>query len=205
MDNIKIISWNVNGINSPIKPKRILQELKKYDADIALLQETHLNADENQKLCSSWVAENIYSPAINKKGGVSILFDKKLNFQLINTTKDNSGRFIHAEIFLQNQSWNICSVYAPNNNKPEFYRDLTHRINSLSSFNVIVGGDFNESHLWCLDKCGISTNASHNKSKLFSDLLDHSSLNDVWRILNPSSKEFTFYSHSHAIRNWQKI
>lgn len=43
-DALKVHSWNIQGANHPIKKKKILNVLKKERADIALLQETHLNS-----------------------------------------------------------------------------------------------------------------------------------------------------------------
>ena len=43
MDSVlKFVSFNVNGLNEPIKRKRVLTYLKKLQVDITFLQETHL-------------------------------------------------------------------------------------------------------------------------------------------------------------------
>ena len=43
MDSVlKCASFNVNGLNEPIKRKRVLTYLKKLQVDITFLQETHL-------------------------------------------------------------------------------------------------------------------------------------------------------------------
>ncbi len=38
---IRLCSWNVNGIQGPIKRKKILSYLKKEKIQIALIQDTH--------------------------------------------------------------------------------------------------------------------------------------------------------------------
>lgn len=45
--SIRICTWNVKGFNNPIEQKAILNGLKKDNAQISLLQETHLNDDEH--------------------------------------------------------------------------------------------------------------------------------------------------------------
>ena len=44
---ISFASWNVKGLNSPVKRSKILTHLKNLKADIIFLQETHLrNSDQ---------------------------------------------------------------------------------------------------------------------------------------------------------------
>lgn len=47
---VKIISFNVNGVLNPIKRSKILSKLKKEKAQIAFLQETHMNQSKHIKL-----------------------------------------------------------------------------------------------------------------------------------------------------------
>lgn len=50
MLKLKICTWNVNGIHTLIKRRKVLTYLKKEGVHIALLQETHLNDQEHAKL-----------------------------------------------------------------------------------------------------------------------------------------------------------
>lgn len=59
--SLKLISWNVKGLNSPIKRQRVLSHLAKLNADIVLLQETHLTDVESLKLKRGWVGEVYFS------------------------------------------------------------------------------------------------------------------------------------------------
>lgn len=43
---LTITTWNVKGLRSPIKRTKILRHLKKLNTDIALLQETHIEASD---------------------------------------------------------------------------------------------------------------------------------------------------------------
>ena len=49
-NTIKLISFNVNGVLNPVKRNKILSKLRKEMAQIALLQETHMNQTEHAKL-----------------------------------------------------------------------------------------------------------------------------------------------------------
>ena len=50
MNTLHFISYNVKGINHPIKRKKIIDQLKRLNFSVALLQETHLSAEEHKKL-----------------------------------------------------------------------------------------------------------------------------------------------------------
>ena len=50
MNKLNVVSYNVHGLNHPIKRKKILSQLKKLQCSIALLQETHLTETEHRKL-----------------------------------------------------------------------------------------------------------------------------------------------------------
>lgn len=45
--DVKIISFNVNGVLNPIKRSKILSKLKKEKAQVAFLQETHMSQSEH--------------------------------------------------------------------------------------------------------------------------------------------------------------
>lgn len=48
-NKLRLCTWNVRGVHSPIKRRKILTFLKKENIDIALLQETHLDDVEHLK------------------------------------------------------------------------------------------------------------------------------------------------------------
>lgn len=55
MNKLNPVSYNVYGLNHPIKRKKILSQLKKLQCLIALLKETHLTDIEHRKLKREWV------------------------------------------------------------------------------------------------------------------------------------------------------
>lgn len=81
MDNLICVSYNVKGLSSPIKRKKIFNQLRKMQCSIALLQETHLSDGEHLKLRREWV-DQVYSASYNKgkRRGVAIMFAKSVFF-----------------------------------------------------------------------------------------------------------------------------
>lgn len=60
-----LITYNIKGINNPIKRKKVLGQLKKMHCSIALLQETHLTEIEHKKLKRERV-DQVYSSSYGK-------------------------------------------------------------------------------------------------------------------------------------------
>ena len=89
----KFVSFNVNGLNGPVKRKRELTYLKKIEMDIAFIQETHLTAQEHNKLKRGWIGQ-VFSSSFNSKvRGVAILINKNIPITVQETISDPLGRY----------------------------------------------------------------------------------------------------------------
>lgn len=58
---INLMSWNLNGLHSPIKRGKVLTYLGKNKTDVCSLQETHLCMKEHEKLGRLWGGQIFYS------------------------------------------------------------------------------------------------------------------------------------------------
>lgn len=82
--DVNIVSWNINGCGTPIKRKKILSYLKSHHTDVAYIQETHFeNENEALKLKRDWVGKVFHNSVSSKSRGVAILINKRLNFVLL--------------------------------------------------------------------------------------------------------------------------
>uniref|UniRef100_A0A671K7Q7 Uncharacterized protein n=1 Tax=Sinocyclocheilus anshuiensis TaxID=1608454 RepID=A0A671K7Q7_9TELE len=91
---LKIITVNTNGLNNPIKRKRVLQKLKRDKGEIIFLHETHLNKEEHKKLEKLGGAQVFTSSFTSAKRGVSILVKECLNFKSEFSKIDKEGRHV---------------------------------------------------------------------------------------------------------------
>lgn len=88
---MRIFTWNVIGLRSPGKRHMILRPLKRLGADVALLQEMHLEAKDFAQLHYSWVGGVFGSPAQANKAGVITLLHKNLNCEVTHNQNDTEG------------------------------------------------------------------------------------------------------------------
>lgn len=141
---MRIVSWNVKGLRSLNKRKKILCHLKRMRADVALLQETHLAEQDFQCLKKLWVGEVLGSPALGRKAGVIILLHKKLPYTVRSVDKDQEGRKLTIHLTIASKDLAISNIYAVNSPGTAFFQDLSSWV--LRSSHTPLNG-------WGLQQC----------------------------------------------------
>uniref|UniRef100_A0AAQ6AJ52 exodeoxyribonuclease III n=1 Tax=Amphiprion ocellaris TaxID=80972 RepID=A0AAQ6AJ52_AMPOC len=121
MGSLKVITYNVKGLHSPVKRKKILSQLKNENCHIAYLQETHLSDVEHDKLKRSWADQVFYSShPSGRKRGVAILIHRQVNFTPASTFIDPNGRYIMVNGSVDGLQVSLLNIYAPNTSEPKF-------------------------------------------------------------------------------------
>lgn len=105
----------VRGLHSPIKRKKVLNQLRQTGCQIAFLQETHLPDMEHDELKRSWADKVYYSShKSGRKRGVSILVHRSVNVTATASHKDTEGRFILVNGIIDGieiSLMNVCSEW----------------------------------------------------------------------------------------------
>lgn len=73
----RLVSWNVRGLNGPVKRTRIFTHIKKLKTEIAFLQETHLRIGDHNRLRKAWVGQVYHSSFNHRARGAAIIIHKK--------------------------------------------------------------------------------------------------------------------------------
>jgi len=154
---IRLVSWNVNGMNAVMK-KNFKESLAKLDADIVALQETKLQEikltpemEEMEGYTSYWAFSTV------KKGysGVAVysrVEPKVVRYGIGKPVYDNEGRIIEMDF----GDFVLFNVYFPNGQmnderlryKMDFYTDFFTYAEEYKKIGkaVIVAGDYNTAH-----------------------------------------------------------
>lgn len=140
---LKICSWNVGGIHNPIKRKKILSFLKKEHVHTALLQETHLSANEHSKLKCDWVGQVFSSSFTSKSRGVAILINKHLPLSDVPTISDKSVRYVMLKGHLHGQLVSLLNIYFPPVQSNDFISQVMSLFANWICGNSVIAGDFN--------------------------------------------------------------
>ena len=92
---------------------------------------------------------SIYMSGLSRtKRGVTTLINNNFDQEVTNVIRDPNGNFLILEMYIQKQKINLVNIYGPNEDKPQFYKNLKQKINELESsdgdtYNVVICGDWN--------------------------------------------------------------
>lgn len=143
VSRVKIVSININGLNSKIKQKRVAAHFSKLAPDAILMQETHLRKESDLILNSKKYPIQFHAAGSSKARSVSILFKKDLSFHVKDKMQCKRGRFLFVKGELEGEMVTFASVYAPNNGQIGFLQQTFQDLASFSEGTVYVAGDFN--------------------------------------------------------------
>lgn len=91
----------------------------------------------------------------------------------------------------------FLNLYAPNFDSPGFFRGVFHLILDLATTNLIAGGDFNCVLDTILDRSSSRPISPSDSTNVLNNLMNSLNLTDIWRIHNPTEKEYSFFSQVH--------
>ncbi len=224
MFDMKIITYNVNGIRASIK-LGLLDWLKDYNADIYCIQEVRCNEQLTNELLFQTkeqisLFENNQHNLLNyyatyncgERAGYAgtLILSKtkpdKVIFNMEDFWADNEGRTTTA-IFGQTA---IVNTYIPNGNirldfKMQYLSALTKYLNKLKAdYNVICVGDFNIAHneidLSHPKECKKKSVFLPIERTAFGELLSIG-FTDCYRFINPEQVEYTWRSYRSRYDN----
>ncbi len=219
---MKIIAWNVNGINAMLKKDYLIDLINNENPDIFCIGETKVSCpfidtkDElNKKLKEKY--NNYWSPC-KTKGGYSgtAIFSKKepievtYGLKVNNTEYDEEGRVITCEY----KKFYLLHVYTPNSG--EGLKRLDFRVNTWDKMfikyinnlqekkPVIICGDLNVAHKE-IDIKNSKTNLQTagftiEERNSFDVILKELKLVDTFRHINPSEIKYSFWSYKFNSR-----
>lgn len=195
----KVISYNMNGLHSPIKRKKIFNQLRQLQCQLAFLQKTHLSDREHEKLKKSWADRALYSShKSGKRRGVCILIHKGLNFTSTTVHKDTEGRFVLVNGIIDSLEVSLTNPYAPNEDDPDFINKIFIVILQHSKGILLLGGDFNCVISQYMDRQPFPRSSRPKMSKMLVGQLNETGLVVMWRQKVPNMKDFTFFSTRHS-------
>ena len=128
----------------------------------------------------------------------------KYNSEIAETWKDNEGRILGLQVKTDTMSFHVVNIYAPTKDK---LTDQMKFINTLEShFNLaeepyILGGDFNTYMNPTLDKHGGIIEHNTQYSIKIQNLMDEYNIVDIWRLLNPNTKHYTWRQKQPKIQS----
>lgn len=120
-NTLQVTTHNVQGLNSPLKRRKVLNAYKFSTLNIIMLLETHFPARYCPKFLHSHFPNFYLANAENKTKGVAIVIGKTCKFSWISDTKDPGGRFIMVKGMIDGQLYTLVSYYTLNKGQAAFF------------------------------------------------------------------------------------
>lgn len=205
METLKVVSMNVNGINSPTKRRVIFNYFRKQKADVYLIQETHASECSEKIWRQEWGGPAYFSNGTSGSRGVAVLMDRNLQFRVVHSIKDQERRLLCLDVEIRGIIFTIATIYAPTQDKGKhqlkFLSQIDTTLAELKGVNILLGGDFNHCICPFLDRNsskalpGLAETVGHS----LTALLDEWGLSGGLGIQMPRVSPFTEGLMHHAL------
>ena len=208
MSDLKIISWNVNGIRTRIKNKDLNPVLEK-DADILLFQETKTDYEKmDKKFLDKCGYEFYFLKGESARTGGLATFTKEKPRIVKRFFKESSDALGRASV-LDYGDLTLIHVYAPAgtgnksklNEKLDFFNSLVYFAQKNSDKDLIIAGDFNIAHKE-EDISDLNTKVTFtDEEREALDKLESYGFVDSFRLFEKEEKQFTSWKNQEARDN----
>ena len=190
---MKLCSLNARGLGEKRKRKSTFTFFRNCNADLILVQETHLTQETVNEWRLEWGGEIMFSNGTSNSRGVVILLHPRSQCKVLEAKHDNHGRCVSVMVEMNQKKFVICNVYGPNTDSPTFFKEMIRIIDSYQEYDgIVIGGDFNLVINPEIDRNGSSAN--HTKVvKVLKLYMECSGLVDVWRDRNTDSRRYTWH------------
>ena len=200
--SLEIISLNCHGLRSTDHRETLFSWLNCCKVDFLCLQETHSISEAE---FTSWLKSAkdddlltidyncLSSPGSNQSYGVAILY--RSEYTVSSCSRNQAGRLLCAEFPSSSDSFQICTIYGPNNSSDgdRFLESLYQILNP--DMPLTLCGDFNTFVDPVRDRRGCNPISpwSRQWSRTIVDLISTFDLHDIWRRFNPDTTALTWH------------
>ena len=139
-NSIKVLSANCQGLQNLQKRTDVINYLKEMKAHIICLQDTHWTKSDTSKVKEIWGNTCYVHGKRTNARGVAILLNNDFEYEVLETKLDSEGNYICLTLKISDWILNIMTIYAPNNDSPEFFTEVQKIIQENENENVQSDG-----------------------------------------------------------------
>ncbi len=188
--------FNARGLGNCQKRRTIFHWLKKIHNGIIFLQETHSSTETENTWKKDWGGNIVFNHGTPQSRGVAILFPRAVEYIVKSTEVDQNGRALLLDIDIEGENMVLVNIYAPTKDKEnkqiQFLSFLRTILLKYADKSILLGGDLNTYLNTMLDKKGGTNKELSRFAHGIHDLMEEYNLTDIYRIVNPDIKRFTW-------------
>ena len=186
---------NCRGLADRQKRRDVLDHLRSKRPSIVFLQDIHLDSEKARTLLMEWGLEGKIAPGSSNSRGTALLFNSNFAYRIDNTYTHQGGNYVIVDLTIQDQNITLCSVYGPNKDDPDFYRQMFQTIEQMGNDSIILGGDWNLVIDPELDYCNYKQINNRRARTILLEKIQEFDLVDVWRKQNESNRVYTWQTN----------
>ena len=190
--NLKILTLNANGLADKNKHMQLFQFLRQNEIDIACIQEVHSTKARRRIFKSEWGAQAYFSDGTSNSKGVAIFVSNRINMENVKIDRDNEGRSIQINFAINNCTYRVINVYAPNEDLPDFFVNILEGLQHYTEDHILLMGDFNKYLDPKKDKKGVGTLILAKSAQVINAFIEDSDWVDIWRTLYEDKFQYTW-------------
>jgi exonuclease III len=193
----KLLSFNPNSVGKNPKRHKIFNAFKRKNPDILMLSDTRIAKDIENVVKSEWGGQSFFASFSSQARGCAIFFKKDFPAEVVQDSifRHPSGNFLCMNFIYENFTITLSCVYGPNEDDPEFYRNVviaqTENLEQNSDF-TILGGDWNLVMNQDLDTFGYRSENNQNARKVLIEGMGNLGWVDAFREFNPTKKKYSW-------------
>ena len=167
--------------------------MKNKGCHIYCLQDTHFTDEDVRNIIDQWGDSNcVFSNYRSNARGVAILFGKTLDYKINRKIVDSYGNYIILDIKINDRKITLVNLYGPNNDSPNFFKQISSCIDDIDNEETIICGDFNCVLKPELDYYNYKSINNPKAREIVLELMNTKYLVDPFRENNPTKKQFTW-------------
>ena len=191
---IRFLTANVRGWGDIIKAGKQMVHYKTFDPSIICVSETKFDKRKEKQFRNSYSSEYrcFFNSYASNARGVAVLISKKQPVKILGRAEDDQGRYLVIFVEINGKTLAIASVYAPNEDCPDFFEDLFEVVYNFNPEHAFITGDFNTGPSELLDYCNYNTVVHRNARSKLSELFESYEMSDTYRVKHNDRIEYTW-------------
>ena len=133
----------------------------------------------------------------SKSHGALVVLRRSLSLTIIGGYGSEDCHIAYIKTNIYGQKVAFLCIYATNHFSPEFFGTVSKTLCDLQDFSVIIGVDMNAVLDPLLDRSSTLSQHIPPSTAAFKGLVDVFSLTDLFRAVNPTLRQYSFYSYRH--------
>ena len=203
--NLRVGSFNCNGLGNTSKRENVMRWLAAKQEDIILIQRYRkliVQRVLKETWRRSWEGEVIFNHGTSNSTGVAFLFKRNNSVKVCRHQIIVQGRTSLVEIEHENVKYCLINVYCPNNNDTTVAETtFSEALGRPRDDFLIFAGDWNTVLNNSLDKEGGNPSHSNsNRQNYLNEMISDYGISDIFRLNSGNQRIYTHFNKQHRTR-----